>query len=84
MAPLIDSTSGKLIFSNFKFQNNKLVFSSLLEQISIYSRDEITLDLELTRDSEENFINFFFQNELKIIVIKSHLRKTNIRNSKND
>ena len=88
VASLVDSSSGELIFSNFKFQNNILGFSSLLEKISIYSKDEITLGLESTGHYGENFTYFFFQNEFKIAVINplqtSHLRKANIRDSKND
>lgn len=88
VASLVDSSSGELIFSNFKFQNNILGFSSLLEKISIYSKDEITLGLESTGHYGENFTNFFFQNGFKIAVINplqtSHLRKANIRDSKND
>ena len=88
VASLVDSSSGELIFSNFKFQNNILCFSYLLEKISIYSKDEITLGLESTGHYGENFTNFFFQKGFKIAVINplqtSHLRKANIRDSKND
>ena len=88
MASLVDFSSGELIFSNFKFQNNILGFSSLLEKISIYSKDEITLGLESTGHYGENFTNFFFQNWFKIPMINplqtSHLRKAYIRDSKND
>ena len=37
VASLVDSSSGELIFSNFKFQNNILGFSNLLEKISKFS-----------------------------------------------
>ena len=88
VASLIDSSSGELIFSNFKFQNNILGFSSLLEKISKFSVTEIIIGLESTGHYGENFINFFFQKGFKIAVINplqtSHLRKANIRDSKND
>ena len=41
VASLVDSSSGKLIFSNFKFQNNILGFSSLLEKLSKFSVTEM-------------------------------------------
>ena len=88
VASLVDSSSGKLIFSNFKFQNNILGFSSLLEKISKFSINEIVIGLESTGHYGENFINFFFQKDFKIAVINplqtSHLRKASIRDSKND
>ena len=37
VASLVDFSSSELIFLNFRFQNNILGFSSLLEKISIYS-----------------------------------------------
>ena len=37
VASLVDSSSGELIFSNFKFQNNILGFLNLLEKISKFS-----------------------------------------------
>lgn len=88
VASLVDSTSGELIFSNFKFQNNFIGFSSLLEKISKFPVTEIIIGLESTGHYGENFINFFFQKGFKIAVINplqtSHLRKANIRDSKND
>ena len=88
VASFIDSSSGELIFSNFKFQNNILGFSSLLEKISKFSINEIVIGLESTGHYGENFINFFFQKDFKIAVINplqtSHLRKASIRDSKND
>ncbi|MBR8702147.1 IS110 family transposase ISFnu4 [Fusobacterium sp. DD29] len=88
VASFIDSSSGELIFSNFKFQNNILGFSSLFEKISKFSVSEIIIGLESTGHYGENFINFFFQKGFKIAVINplqtSHLRKANIRDSKND
>lgn len=88
VASFIDSSSGELIFSNFKFQNNILGFSSLFEKISKFSVSEIIIGLESTGHYGENFINFFFQKDFKIAVINplqtSHLRKANIRDSKND
>ena len=88
VASLVDSSFGELIFSNFKFQNNILGFSSLLEKISKFSINEIVIGLESTGHYGENFINFFFQKGFRIAVINplqtSHLRKANIRDSKND
>lgn len=88
VASLVDSTSGELIFSNFKFQNNFTGFSSLLEKISKFPTTEILIGLESTGHYGENFINFFFQKGFNIVVINplqtSHLRKANIRDSKND
>lgn len=88
VASLVDSTSRELIFSNFKFQNNFIGFSSLLEKISKFPVTEIIIGLESTGHYGENFINFFFQKGFKIAVINplqtSHLRKANIRDSKND
>ena len=88
VASLVDSSSGELIFSNFKFQNNILGFSNLLEKISKFSVTEIIIGLESTGHYGENFINFFFQKGFKVAVINplqtSHLRKANIRDSKND
>lgn len=88
VASFIDSSSGELIFSNFKFQNNILGFSSLFEKISKFSVSEIIIGLESTGHYGENFINFFFQKGFKIAVINplqtSYLRKANIRDSKND
>ena len=68
VASLIDSSSGELIFSNFKFQNNILGFSSLLEKISKFSVTEIIIGLESTGHYGENFINFFFQKVLKLLL----------------
>ena len=88
VASLVNSSSGELIFSNFKFQNNILGFSSLFERTSKLSVNEIIISLESTRHYGEYFINFFFQKGFKIAVINplqtSHLLKANIRNSKND
>lgn len=88
VASLVDSTSRELIFSNFKFQNNFIGFSSLLEKISKFPVTEIIIGLESTGHYGENFINFFFQKGFKIAIINplqtSHLRKANIRDSKND
>lgn len=88
VASLIDSDSGELIFSNFKFQNNMSGFFSLYEKIITSSIKEIIIGLESTGHYGENFINFFFQKGFKIAVINplqtSHLRKANIRDTKND
>ena len=69
VASLVDSSSGELIFSNFKFQNNILGFSNLLEKISKFSVTEIIIGLESTGHYGENFINFFFQKGFKVAVI---------------
>lgn len=86
VASLVDS--GELIFSNFKFQNNMPGFFSLYEKILDFSTKDIIIGLESTAHYGENFINFFFQKGFKIAVINplqtSHLRKANIRDTKND
>ena len=69
VASLVDSSSGELIFSNFKFQNNILGLSNLLEKISKFSVTEIIIGLESTGHYGENFINFFFQKGFKVAVI---------------
>ena len=69
VASLVDSSSGELIFSNFKFQNNILGFSNLLEKISKFSVTELIIGLESTGHYGENFINFFFQKGFKVAVI---------------
>lgn len=88
VASVVSSSSGELVFSNFKFRNNILGFSSLLKKILTYPKGEITLTLKSTGHYGENFTNFFFQNGFKIAIINplqtSHLRKANIRDSKND
>lgn len=88
VASLVDSGSGDIIFSNFKFQNNMSGFVSLYEKIVTFPIKNITIGLESTGHYGENFINFFFQKGFKIAVINplqtSHLRKANIRNAKND
>ena len=88
VASLVDSSSGELIFSNFKFQNNILGFSSLLEKISKFSINEIVIGLRINWTLWRKFYNFFFQKDFKIAVINplqtSHLRKASIRDSKND
>lgn len=88
IASLVDSTSGELIFSNFKFQNNFIGFSFLFEKISKFPVTEIIIGLESTGHYGNNFINFFFQKSFKIAVINplqtSHLHKVNIRDSKNN
>ena len=88
VASLIDSDSGELIFSNFKFQNNMPGFFSLYEKIITSSIKDVIIGLESTGHYGENFINFFFQKGFKIAVINplqtSHLRKANIRDTKND
>lgn len=88
IASIVDSDSGELIFFNFKFQNNMHGFFSLYEKISTLSFKDIIIGLESTGHYGENFINFFFQKGFKIAVINplqtSHLRKANIRDSKND
>lgn len=88
VASLVDSGSGDIIFSNFKFQNNMPGFVSLYEKIVTFPIKNITIGLESTGHYGENFINFFFQKGFKIAVINplqtSHLRKANIRNAKND
>ena len=68
VASLCRFFSGKLIFSNFKFQNNILGFSSLLEKLSKFSVTEIIIGLESTGHYGENFINFFFQKILKLLL----------------
>ena len=47
VASFDDSSSGELIFSNFKFQNNILEFSSFLEKILLISSSKIDLKLRL-------------------------------------
>lgn len=88
VASLVDSESGELVFSNFKFQNNMPGFFSLYEKIVDFSIKDIIIGLESTAHYGENFINFFFQKGFKIAVINplqtSHLRKANIRDTKND
>lgn len=88
VASLVDSDSGELIFSNFKFQNNMPGFFSLYEKITTSSIKDIIIGLESTGHYGENFINFFFHKGFKIAVINplqtSHLRKANIRDTKND
>ena len=88
VASLVDSDSGELIFSNFKFQNNMPGFLSLYEKIVDFPIKDIIIGLESTAHYGENFINFFFQKGFKIAVINplqtSHLRKANIRDTKND
>ena len=88
VASFVDSDSGELIFSNFKFQNNMPGFFSLYEKIVTFPIKNITIGLESTGHYGENFINFFFQKGFKIAVINplqtSHLRKANIRDTKND
>lgn len=59
----VDSSSGELIFSNFKFQNNILGFSSLLEKLSKFSLTKIIISLESTGHYGKNFITFFFQKD---------------------
>lgn len=88
VASPVDSNSGEVIFSNFKFQNNMSGFFSLYEKILNLQTKDIIIGLESTGHYGDNFINFFFQKGFKIAVINplqtSHLCKANIRDTKND
>ena len=68
VASLVDSSSGKLIFSNFKFQNNILGFSSLLEKISKFSINEIVIGLESTGHMEKILLIFSSKKILKLLL----------------
>ena len=86
VASLIDSNSGVILFSNFKFTNDINGFSSFLEKISPFQ--DIILVLESTGHYTYNFINFFFKKSFNISLINpistSHIRKASIRDVKND
>lgn len=68
VASLVDSTSRELIFSNFKFQNNFIAFSSLLEKISKFPITEIIIGLKSTGHYGGNLINFSFKKILTLLL----------------
>ena len=87
VASLINS-DGKLIFSNFKFQNNFNGFNSLIQKLSSFDLSNLIIGIESTSHYGENFINFFFPKSYNIALINplqtNALRKTSIRDTKND
>ena len=88
VASCIDSSTNEIIFSNFKFKNDFIGFSALLDKIKTFDTKNLIIGLESTSHYGENLINFLFKQHFKVALINplqtSHLRKANIRDAKND
>lgn len=88
VASCIDSSTNEVIFSNFKFKNDFKGFSALLDKIKSLDVKNLIIGLESTSHYGENLINFLFKQHFKVALINplqtSHLRKANIRDTKND
>lgn len=88
VASCINSNTGELIFSNFKFTNSFEGFTSLIDKIKDINKQELIIGLESTAHYGENLILFLYNKQFKVALINpiqtSHLRKANIRDTKND
>jgi len=88
VASCIDSSTNKVVFSNFKFKNDFEGFSTLLDKIKTLDAKNLIIGLESTSHYGENLTNFLFKQHFKVALINplqtSHLRKANIRDAKND
>ncbi|WP_338952796.1 IS110-like element ISFnu4 family transposase [Fusobacterium nucleatum] len=88
VASCIDSSTNEIVFSNFKFKNDFIGFSALLDKIETFDTKNLIIGLESTSHYGENLINFLFKQHFKVALINplqtSHLRKANIRDAKND
>ncbi|AAL94705.1 IS110-like element ISFnu4 family transposase [Fusobacterium nucleatum] len=88
VASCIDSSTNEIVFSNFKFKNDFIGFSALLDKIKTFDTKNLIIGLESTSHYGENLINFLFKQHFKVALINplqtSHLRKANIRDAKND
>ena len=88
VASCIDSSTNEIVFSNFKFKNDFIGFSALLDKIKTFGTKNLIIGLESTSHYGENLINFLFKQHFKVALINplqtSHLRKANIRDAKND
>ncbi|ERT43170.1 IS110-like element ISFnu4 family transposase [Fusobacterium nucleatum] len=88
VASCIDSSTNEIVFSNFKFKNDFIGFSTLLDKIKTFDTKNLIIGLESTSHYGENLINFLFKQHFKVALINplqtSHLRKANIRDAKND
>lgn len=88
VASCIDSSTNEVVFSNFKFKNDFRGFCSLLDKIRTFDVENLIIGMESTSHYGENLISFLFKQHFKVALINplqtSHLRKANIRDSKND
>lgn len=88
VASCIDSSTNEIVFSNFKFKNDFIGISALLDKIKTFDTKNLIIGLESTSHYGENLINFLFKQHFKVALINplqtSHLRKANIRDAKND
>ena len=88
VASCIDSSTNEIVFSNFKFKNDFIGISALLDKIKTFDTKNLIIGLESTSHYGENLVNFLFKQHFKVALINplqtSHLRKTNIRDAKND
>ncbi|WP_418125359.1 IS110-like element ISFnu4 family transposase [Fusobacterium nucleatum] len=88
VASCIDSSTNEIVFSNFKFKNDFIGFSALLDKIKTFDTKNLIIGLESTSHYGENLINSLFKQHFKVALINplqtSHLRKANIRDAKND
>ena len=85
----IISNAGELIVENFSFQNNKIGFQSLLEQLKPYNKSDIRIAFEATGHYSLNLELFLVNNGFSFIkvnplIIHQFLKTRSLRRTKTD
>ena len=85
----IISNAGELIVENFSFQNNKIGFQSLLDQLKPYNKSDIHIAFEATGHYSLNLELFLVNNGysfLKVnpLIIHQFLKTRSLRRTKTD
>lgn len=86
-ACIIDS-DGAVHSEPFPFENNISGFEILLSHVKHFNKDDVIFGMESTAHYSNNLSNFLLTNSFRVGIInpiQTHaLRKTNLRNAKND
>ncbi len=85
----IISNAGELIVENFSFQNNKIGFQSLLEQLKPYNKSDIRIAFEATGHYSLNLELFLVNNgfsfmKVNPLIIHQFLKTRSLRRTKTD
>ena len=85
----IISNAGELIVENFSFQNNKIGFQSLLDQLKPYNKSDIRIAFEATGHYSLNLELFLVNNGFSFIkvnplIIHQFLKTRSLRRTKTD
>ena len=85
----IISNAGELIVENFSFQNNKIGFQSLLDQLKPYNKSDIRIAFEATGHYSLNLELFLVNNgfsfmKVNPLIIHQFLKTRSLRRTKTD